>query len=178
MTKKKMAKRIMVTATAAMFSFFIPGCGKSETITTASPQTEAEASTESSKVDDALSFIKSGEIYFDNKLGATISIDGKKLDGNTAAFKNGLSVSVEDVDPNVEVDLFIVYTNNEGKSMVIFASGVDHSRISEALSKKLKSDMEKVYVCLCKTGEKWNMDLSESMNKLIKQYLPDDMEGK
>lgn len=179
MIKKKMAKRIMVTMAAAVFAVSLAGCGKSETTTTAAPQTEAAATTESAEVDDPLSFVKSGEIFFDNQLEATISVDGKKLEGNSAALKKGMSVSLEGLDPNVEIDLVMVYKssdNTSGKSMVVFASGVDHEKLDEYLSKRLSSDMGKACLCFYKTGGKWNTNLSEKMNKLIEEYLPADTE--
>jgi FlaG/FlaF family flagellin (archaellin) len=179
MTKKKMAKRIIVTMVAAIFALSLAGCGSSETKTTAAPQT-TEAQTEKSEAADPLSFVKSGEIYFDNQLGSsvTISVDGQKLAGNTTAAKKGLSVTVDGLDPDGEISYVLVYTkkgDTADRSAAIVASGLDNSRVSSSLTKTLNFEMDKACVCLFKTGEKWNQNLSEGMNTLIKKYLPEGM---
>ncbi len=179
---KKVTRRIVVALAATMFSLSLVGCGSSGTTTTAAPQT-TEAAADSKKDVDPLSFVKSGEIYFDNQLGSkvTISVDGQKVEGNTTAFKKGMSYTVEGLDPEGSTSFVIVSINKgEGVSIsdrtsVVFSSGLDNSRFSESLTKALNIDMEKVCVCLFKPGETWNKKLSEEMNTRIQQYVPAGM---
>ncbi|MBR3538333.1 MAG: hypothetical protein IKN79_04600 [Eubacterium sp.] len=178
MTKKKVTRRIVVAVMAAMFSLSLVGCGNSGTATTAEPKKE-EATTSSAPLGDPISFVKEGEIYFDNKLGGsvTISVDGKKVDGNTAAFKKGVSITIDGLEPDGKTSYAVVYMNkgdNTYKSGAFVGKGADNSMVSELLTKKLNLDVVKVCVCLFKPGDTWNKDLSEGMNKLIEGYMPAD----
>ncbi len=179
MTKKKLAKGIVVTFTVAMLALSFAGCGNSETKNTGGTQTQ-EATTGSSALADPLSFVKSGEIYFDNQLGVTISVDGKKLDGNTTTYQKGASIAIDGLDPEGSTSYVVAYMkkgNDQDRSGVSVSSGMDNSKVSESLTKLLNMDAEKVCVCLYKPGEKWNQSLSEEMNKLIEGYLPAGMDN-
>ena len=179
MTKRKITRRIVVAVAAAVFSLSLVGCGTTENATSeVTKSTEAVA--ESSKDVDPLSFVKTGEIYFDNQLGSsvTVSVDGQKLDGKTTAFKKGMKVSVDGLDPEGSTSYVIVFVNKStesDRSSVAFSSGIDNSRLSESLSAKINADVEKVCVCLFKPGETWNKDLSEAMNAQIRKFVPAGM---
>jgi curli biogenesis system outer membrane secretion channel CsgG len=178
MAKKKVTRRILVAVVAAMFSLSLVGCGSSGTATTAEPKKE-EATTSSTPLADPISFVKEGEIYFDNKLGdsVTISVDGQKVDGKTAAFKKGVSISLDGLDPDGKTNYVVVYMNkgdNLERCGAFVGKGANNSMVSELLTKKLNLDVVKVCVCLFKHGDTWNKDLSEGMNKLIEGYMPAD----
>jgi len=176
MMKKKLIRGLVSTMVITALAFSLAGCGDSESsATTAATSNAASQSTEAQTglpVTDPISFVKSGEIYFDLQLGdgVSVSLDGQKLSGNTASFKSGATVTIDGLDENGSSSYFVIYStkDNTGAHFEFFSGkGAKNTKLSEILTKKLNFNADKVFVSLFESGKTWDKNLSDDLNNYI-----------
>ncbi len=172
--KKKMVRGAVLFMVTAALSLSLAGCGDSGTSTTAAPQSTEEKTEQAVK--DPLGFVNSGEIYFDIQLGnsATVSVDGQKVTGNTAAYKKGAEISIDGLDAEGSSDYIAVYSTkdgNEASYSFFVGKGADNAKLSEILSKKLAITADKVFLSVYESGKTWNKSLSDDLNSYIEKNV-------
>jgi hypothetical protein len=170
---KKMTRGFALMMVTAALSFSLAGCGDSkdsgatEAGTTAATESEIPA-------DDPISFVKSGEVYFDIRMGdgVAVSLDGQKMTGTSAALKSGAKVTIDGLDPDGSCDYIVVFatkSQNEVHFQKYIGKGAPNSRLADNLTKQLAFSADKVFISVYEPGGSWDKNLSEALNHFIGQ---------